>query len=211
MTTYNDKANSQASQIYDMSGIDDPTIIATQAAAGTTYKLIRTGSPKLFIKIDEGKTTNWLDISSGGNVGGVNLGTGAQILKNLLANVLYFRSLKGSGGIVINQLADEIEIVGAGAQGCVAFDLQTNSSGFTTIYSHSVGINTVQKLDINILTRKADGTAHAMFDRVAMVFNESGVLQEIRPWTTSNTYKSDPNIDVKYVLSGANFEVQVKA
>ncbi|MEO5348881.1 MAG: hypothetical protein H7836_04470 [Magnetococcus sp. YQC-3] len=98
---------------YDLSGIDDPTVFATEAAPGTTYRLLKLGMPKFYLKVDEGKTTNWLDISSGST--GINLGTGAQVLKNIIANQFQFRTIKGGPGVTVNQLANEIEITFSGA------------------------------------------------------------------------------------------------
>lgn len=107
MSTPNDYRNSRYTVLYDISGVDDPTIIPIEAAPGTTYRLLKTGAPKFYIKVDEGKTTNWLDI---GSASGVNLGSGAQVLKNIVGNQFQFRSFKGAGGISVTQNASEIEI-----------------------------------------------------------------------------------------------------
>ena len=79
----------------------------TRAAPGTTYRLLREGGPKFFIKLDEGLSTNWIELLS--SVAGINLGTGAQVLKNIVGNQLQFRSFKSGPGVTVNQLANEIE------------------------------------------------------------------------------------------------------
>jgi hypothetical protein len=112
MSTPNDFRNSQYTIIYDISGTEDPTLIPIEAAPGTTYRLLRFGSPKLYQKLDEGKTTNWVDISSST---GINLGTGAQVLKNVIGNEFQFRSFKGTGGVTVSQTANEIVIAFTGS------------------------------------------------------------------------------------------------
>lgn len=98
---------------YDLSGVDDPTVVPTDAVYGTTYRLLRIGSPKFFLKLDDGKTTNWKELLS--DVTGVNLGTGAQVLKNVLTNQFQFRTIKAGAGVLVTQLANEIEISFSGS------------------------------------------------------------------------------------------------
>lgn len=107
MSTPNDYRNSRYTVQYDISGTDDPTIVPTEAAAGTTYRLLKIGAPKFYLKVDEGKTTNWLDI---GSVSGVNLGSGAQVLKNVIGSQIQLRSIRGTGGISVYQDPNEIVI-----------------------------------------------------------------------------------------------------
>jgi len=119
---------------YDLSGIDDPTVVATEAAPGSTYRLLRLGFPKFYLKVDEGKTTNWIDISSG--VTGINLGTGAQVLKNIVGNQIQLRTIKGGTGVSVSQLANEIEISFSG--GDVITNLSCDASlmiGDLCVYS----------------------------------------------------------------------------
>lgn len=113
MGTPNSTRLAQYTVQYDLSGIDDPTLIATEAAPGSTYRLLKFGAPKFYLKVDEGKTTNWVDITS--SVTGINLGTGAQILKNIVGNQIQLRTIKGSGGIVVTQLANEVQIAFTGS------------------------------------------------------------------------------------------------
>lgn len=108
MATSNDTALARYTVQYDLSGLADPTSTPTEAAPGSTYRLLRTGSPKFFVKIDEGKTTNWVELLTG--VSGVNLGTGAQVLKNIVGNQIQLRTIKGGAGATVLQTANEIEI-----------------------------------------------------------------------------------------------------
>lgn len=108
MATPNSTRLAQYTVQYDLSGVHDPTIEATEAAPGTTYRYLKFGAPKFYLKVDEGKTTNWIDIS--GAVSGINLGTGAQVLKNIVGSQIQLRTIKGGTGVTVNQLANEIEI-----------------------------------------------------------------------------------------------------
>ncbi len=112
MSTPNDYRNSRYTVLYDISGTEDPTIVPTEAAAGTTYRLLKIGAPKFFIKIDEGKTTNWQDI---GSVTGINLGTGSQVLKNVIGSQLQFRTIRGIGGISVTQTPNEVVVAFTGS------------------------------------------------------------------------------------------------
>jgi hypothetical protein len=113
MATPNSTRLAQYTVQYDLSGIHDPTLVATEAAPGTTYRLLRFGMPRFYLKVDDGLTTNWIDISSPAT--GINLGTGSQVLKNVVGNQFQFRTLKGAGGVVVTQLANEISISFSGA------------------------------------------------------------------------------------------------
>ncbi len=106
--TPNNSALARYTIQYDLSGVEDPTVVPTEAAYGTTYRLLRIGTPKFFIKLDEGKTTNWKALLT--DVSGINLGTGAQVLKNIVGNEFQFRSFKAGAGASVVQNASEIEI-----------------------------------------------------------------------------------------------------
>jgi hypothetical protein len=113
MATQNDTALARYTVQYDLSGITDPTVFPIQASPGTTYRLLREGAPKFYLKVDEGKTTNWQELSA--NVTGINLGTGAQVLKNVVGTQLQFRTLKGGSGVSVLQTANEIQISFSGS------------------------------------------------------------------------------------------------
>lgn len=108
MASSNDTALAKYTVLYDLSGITDPTVTPTEAAPGSTYRLLRTGSPKFYVKVDEGKTTNWIELLTG--ISGVNLGTGAQVLKNVVGNQIQLRTIKAGAGASVLQTANEIEI-----------------------------------------------------------------------------------------------------
>ena len=65
MSGFNDTVNAQRTILYDISGTHDPSIQATEAAQGTTYRRVGPGGGKFFLKQDDGLTTNWLDVSGG--------------------------------------------------------------------------------------------------------------------------------------------------
>lgn len=111
--TSNSKKLAEYTVQYDLCGIDDPTVVPTEAAPGTTYRLLRNGFPKFFQKVDEGTTTNWLQLLTG--ISGINLGTGAQVLKNVVANQMQFRTIKAGTGVSVTQAANEIVISFAGS------------------------------------------------------------------------------------------------
>jgi hypothetical protein len=199
--------------LYDLSGTDDPTVLATEASPGTTYRVLRDGAPKLYIKIDEGTTTNWMDIS-GGVYTGINVGAGAEVLKQLVANQFQFRTLVAGAGIVITQNANTIEIAATGSSGvevCYPVSLTTLAAGYQTIFTYSPADLTVARLSANLIARRDDGTAHALFDRVGEFHREgASVAVDALNWHMPTTVRSSVNLDVKYVLSGASVLVQVK-
>jgi len=113
MSSQNDTALARYTIQYDLSGITDPTTVPVQAAPGTTYRLLREGAPKFFLKVDEGKTTNWQELS--GTITGINVGTGAQVLKNIVTNQIQLRTITGGAGVSISQSANEIQISFSGS------------------------------------------------------------------------------------------------
>lgn len=113
MSSQNDTALARYTIQYDLSGVTDPTSVPIQAAPGTTYRLLREGAPKFYLKVDEGKTTNWQELFS--NITGVNLGTGAQVLKNIVGNQIQFRTIKGGSGVSVLQTANEVQISFSGS------------------------------------------------------------------------------------------------
>jgi hypothetical protein len=211
MATDNNTALAQRTIQYDLSGLEDPTVIPTRGAPGTTYRKLSIPS-KFYIKLDEGTTTNWLDISSSGTVGGINLGVGAQILKNVITNTLYFRSLINSDNqLIITQLADEIRIDLNSNELSYPIQLVTNTNVYQTIWAYSMPISQAEKIGIKIIGRKADGSEHCLFERIGLFYNESGTTIAQRFWETITTLKSNANIDVRYVLSGSTIQIQVKS
>lgn len=105
--TPNDRRNAELTYIYDLSGLIDPTVVATEGAPGTTYKLL-TSPPRFFQKQDEGITTNWKDVSSDYNF--VQVGTGAQVVKsvNQSTRTVEIRTFKSTTGIIITQNANDL-------------------------------------------------------------------------------------------------------
>jgi len=108
MSTPNSTAIARYTIQYDLSGLEDPTVVPTEAAYGSTYRMLQLNTPKFFIKLDDGKTTNWREIFY--TIAGVNLGTGAQVLKNIVGNQLQLRTIKAGSRIQVDQLANEIQI-----------------------------------------------------------------------------------------------------
>lgn len=107
MSTPNNTANARYTIQYDLSGVHDPTVVPTQAAPGSTFRKL-SDPPRFYLKLDEGETTNWLDM--GGTVTGINLGFGAQVLKNIVGSQIQLRSISGAGGVSVTQTPNEIVI-----------------------------------------------------------------------------------------------------
>lgn len=211
MSTENNSALAQRTIQYDLSGVEDPTVVPTRAAPGTTYRKLSL-PPKFYIKLDEGTTTNWLDLSATGTVGGINLGLGAQVLKNVIANTLYFRSFRNTDSqLLISQLADEISINLNSNELSYPIQLITNSSVFETLWAYSMPVSRAEKIGIRVVGRKADGTEHCLFERVGLFHNETGTTVAQRLWHTTTTIKSDANLDIRYQLSGSTIQIQVKS
>lgn len=211
MSTDNNSVLAQRTIQYDLSGVEDPTVIPTRAAPGTTYRKLSL-PPRFYIKLDEGTTTNWLDLSSAGAVGGINLGLGAQVLKNVIANTLYFRSFRNTDAqLLISQLSDEISINLNSNELSYPIQLITNSNVFETLWAYSMPISRAEKIGIRVVGRKADGSEHCLFERVGLFHNESGTTLAQRLWHSTTTIKSAANLDIRYQLSGSTIQIQVKS
>lgn len=143
--TQNSKALSQYTIQYDLSGTHDPTVIATEAAPGTTYRLLRLGFPKFFLKQDEGTTTNWLEVLTG--VSGINLGTGAQVLKNVVGNQSQYRTLKAGSGVSISQGSNEITISFAGDSSFEVPCAATVAVGDLVVYAAGILVTVTSNLN----------------------------------------------------------------
>lgn len=213
MATPNNTTVAQNTVQYDLSGVEDPTVVATEASPGSTYRLLINGAPKFFLKVDEGKTTNWIDISgSGGGLNGaVNLGLGAQVLKNILLGVLQLRSFTAGTNMVVTQNANDIQVAANANEITTPIELTTNSAVFETIWSHAIPINTAEKIGVKIVGRKADGSEHCLFERIGLFHNESGTATAQRLWQSQVTLKSDTTLDIRYQLVGGTINVQVKS
>jgi hypothetical protein len=74
----NDFPLSGRSQQYDISGTQDPRVLATLGVKGTTYRRVGDNGGTFFIKQDDGVTTNWLPMATGFNA------PGAPGLQNLV-------------------------------------------------------------------------------------------------------------------------------
>lgn len=213
--TANDTVNAQKTVQYDLSGVDDPTLIATTGAPGTTYRLLRNGAPKFYIKVDEGTTTNWLDLTGGGAglTGAVNLGTGAQILKNILLGVLQLRSVTGdtTSQVLITQNANDIKVSLNTNEVWTPVQLTTVSAVFETIYTYAIPLNQAEQIGIRLVGRKQDGTEHCVFERLGLFHNEAGTAVAEQTWHSKTTIKSDPNLDIRFQLSGSSVIIQVKS
>ena len=213
MATPNNTAIAQNTIQYDLSGVDDPTLIATEASPGSTYRLLRNGSPRFYLKIDEGKTTNWLDISTsgGGLTGATNIGLGSQILKNILLGVLQLRTLTNDNQISLLQNSNDIQIGLTRNERATPVSLTTNSNVFETIFSYNMPLNQAEKIGVKIVGRKDDGTEHCLFERVGLFYNETGTVVPQRFWHTTTTLKSQNGFDIQYQISGSTINIQVKS
>jgi hypothetical protein len=212
MPTPNNTRLADYSKIYDLSGILDPSLFATEAAPGTTYKLLRDGSPGFFMKVDEGNTTNWINLGGPGLLGAVNLGVGAQILKSIILGILQLRSISAQANslIQVTQLANEVQI--GTAQSFQEFLLTTVSTSFVTICDLTIPLNFARKYKFEIIARKDDGTGHSYFERTQLFENETGtVVSPKNHWHDSVTLRENLNDDVRYLIIGNVVRVQVKA
>jgi len=211
MSTDNNSATARNTVQYDLSGLDDPTVIATKAARGSTYRKLSIPA-KFFIKLDEGETTNWIELGSGSAVTGSNLGTGAQVLKNIVANNLTFRSLKSvSPELSINQAADEIEFGVNFGQINTPVELITNSASFETLWAYNMPLENTEKISVQVVGKKADGTERSYFERVGLFYNETGTTEAQRFWETNSTFKTNNDIDIRYLIIGPVLQIQVKS
>jgi len=211
--TANDSVTARRTVQYDISGVLNPTLIATTGAPGTTYRLLRDGAPKFFLKIDEGTTTNWLDLTLGAFAltGAVNIGTGAQILKSIILGVLQLRTITPGTNIIINQNSNDIQISHNTNEIWYPIQLITNTNVFETIWTYTIPANQSEQIGVRIVGRKADGSHHSLFERIGLFYNESGTAIAEHQWHSSATIKSDPNLDIRYQLSGGVFTLQVKS
>ena len=111
MGTANNRENAQDTIIYDQSGTIDPSVVGYEAAPGTTYRMLVEGNARLFIKQDEGFSTNWTDLGSGGEVNTAsNVGTGSGLYKQKVGANLEFKSLKAGTNVTVTASGDEVTI-----------------------------------------------------------------------------------------------------
>lgn len=105
--TTNNVNNAKETFIYDLSGLHDPSVVATEAAPGTTYKQL-TSPARFFQKQDQGTTTNWKDVS--GDYTFTQVGTGAQVIKSVDQDtrIVEVRTFKSTTGIVITQNVNDL-------------------------------------------------------------------------------------------------------
>lgn len=85
------------------------------------------------------------------------------------------------------------------------------ASGFQDLKTYTLQDNTVLRLEVTLTARQSDGGTRASFKRVALLYREGGpVALEGPTWQAVDTVKSDPNIDIQYVLGPSSITLRVR-
>jgi hypothetical protein len=211
LSTYNNSADARYTIQYDLSGVQDPTVVPTRAAPGSTFRKL-SDPARFYLKLDEGETTNWIDLYASGLVYGINLGTGAQVLKNVIANTLYFRSLKNTDSqLLITQGANEITINANTNELKYPVTLVTNTNVHETIWAYKMPVNNAQKIGIKVVGEKFDKSERCYFHREGLFYNNNGTVEAQRIWQVLSSFRTDENIEIKYDLVNDDILIQVKS
>jgi hypothetical protein len=97
------------------------------------------------------------------------------------------------------------------AEVCELLELQTNSSAYQTIKTVPVTLDSSLRIVVELVHRKADGSKHAAFKRTVLFWNESGSLSNWGNPHTDHTMKTDDQLDLRFVSSGTNVNIQVRS
>jgi hypothetical protein len=211
MSTFNNSVDAKNTVQYDLSGLQDPTVVATRGALGSTFRKL-SNPPRFYLKLDDGETTNWLDLYASGLVYGQNVGTGAQVLKNVVSNTLTFRTLKNTDQqLVITQGSNEITINANTNELRYPIILTTTTNDFETFWAYQMPLNSCEKIAVKVVGQKLDGTHRNLFERVGLFFNNSGTVQSQRVWQVTSSFRTNENIKIRYEISGDVVQIQVKS
>jgi hypothetical protein len=211
MSTFNNSVDAKNTVQYDLSGLQDPTVVATRGAPGSTFRKL-SNPPRFYLKLDDGETTNWLDLYASGLVYGQNVGTGAQVLKNVVSNTLTFRTLKNTDQqLVITQGSNEITINANTNELRYPIILTTTTNDFETFWAYQMPLNSCEKIAVKVVGQKLDGTHRNLFERVGLFFNNSGTVQSQRVWQVTSSFRTNENIKIRYEISGDVVQIQVKS
>lgn len=180
-----DNVGTDRVRFYVTGGVEDPSVIPTEAFKGTLYIQVGDGGGRLFQKQDDGATTNWNVIagsspstgfwSVAGNTGaGLQLGTlGAadfEFITDSIARGGFLASgarfLRSHGPSYANSEVIELTLVGL-----------TLDDTPTTIFTLTSALQTHWKLNAEVQGRSQDGTSHAAFERKVMARRELAAIE----------------------------------
>jgi len=125
-----------------LSGEDDPTSTAKNAEKGSLYMRLGSEGGSLFVKQDDGETTNWTALSSGGGTSGEantasNLGGGTGIYEQKVGVDLQFNTIEGGQNITLSELNNVITISNAMTSSDIEHnDTANKDGGDGSVYYH---------------------------------------------------------------------------
>jgi len=164
------------------------------------------GTPKLVV-------SGFFKKASSGNTTASNLGaTGEGVFAQEVGDDLQFKKIAAGSGISVTANATTITIsAGDPVEVCSLVELATSSASFETIHSVVVPTDKTYRIRLHVVSRKADGTAHATFQRTGLYWNESGTLSTLNALHSDLTLKTNNLFDVRYQTSGTTVNIQVRS
>jgi len=142
-----------------------------------------------------------------------NLGaTGEGVFAQEVGDDLQFKKIAAGSGISVTANSTTITIsAGDPVEVCSLVELATSSASFETIHSVVVPTDKTYRIRLHVVSRKADGTAHATFQRTGLYWNEAGTLSTLNALHSDLTLKTNNLFDVRYQTSGTTVNIQVRS
>lgn len=91
------------------------------------------------------------------------------------------------------------------------FSILITPSGYQNLRTYNVLEHRVMRFEITVVARQIDGIHKATFKRMGLFFRDAGtVLIQGQTWHATDTFKSNINMDIKYVLGASTLTIQVR-
>lgn len=91
------------------------------------------------------------------------------------------------------------------------FSVLITPAGYQNLRVYNIDDGRVWRFEVTLAARQTDGAQRATFKRMGLFYREGGNVQIHGPtWHATDTFKSDTNMDIRYVLGPTTITVQVK-
>ena len=195
----------------------DPSVVGRAAQRGTFFRYIPlpVGTPQLFVKADDGFSTNWVPFDQNGPGANDWLTTGntgaGKVLGTLTADQWQFIVDAQERGGFFSDGSFYLK-THSGFPGSEyvtrTSGLVTNNAAFNTIETVPIVPNLNGTISVIVQGRSADSSKRANFKRDIAAYNNGSV--SIDMYQTSFTSKSQASLDVQAVTGVDVIDIQVK-
>lgn len=92
------------------------------------------------------------------------------------------------------------------------YSIVVANPGYQLIRNYPIKEDSVNRIEVVLAARQSDGIHRAVFKRIGLFYRigTGPVLIQGTRWQTTETFKSDNNLDVQYILGPSSLSIQVQ-